>query len=278
MSATPPSDMHERTLTYLRERAANVDNEKPRAVLNHLLRALAKWRSALIVNTMLKRAGAVVQGGPFKGMKYIEQTTDGCLAARLLGSYEGELHSTIEKLIADRIETVINIGCAEGYYAVGLARRLPHAKIYAYDTDAAARQLCKSVAEANEVSNRVILGGEFAGKDFARFAGQKALVICDIEGGEATLLDPVAYPALRSFHIISECHALPDRSLTHRQVADLVKERFLATHSVSYITHAVKAVELPAWLGEETHIDMLLSLWEWRTTPTPWLVMHPRPA
>lgn len=47
----------------------------------------------------------------------------------LVGSYESELHLQIEQLILERPQVVIDVGCAEGYYAVGLAQRLPDATI-----------------------------------------------------------------------------------------------------------------------------------------------------
>jgi hypothetical protein len=45
-------------------------------------------------------------------------------APKFLGTYERELYSVIERAIELAPRYVLNIGCAEGFYAVGLALRL----------------------------------------------------------------------------------------------------------------------------------------------------------
>ncbi len=71
------------------------------------------------------RHGWVVQGGPFAGMAYLHRSLDGPLPPRLLGCYEAELHGALERILGTRYDTVVDIGCAEGYYAVGLALKMP---------------------------------------------------------------------------------------------------------------------------------------------------------
>ena len=39
--------------------------------LNNSMRLLAKWRSVLIQNTILKKEGAIILGGPFQGMEFL---------------------------------------------------------------------------------------------------------------------------------------------------------------------------------------------------------------
>jgi methylase of polypeptide subunit release factors len=50
---------------------------------------------------------------------------------------------------------VIDIGAAEGYYAIGFARRLPAARVIASDLDPVARLLCWLLARRNGVGDRV---------------------------------------------------------------------------------------------------------------------------
>ena len=59
---------------------------------------------------------------------------------KLIGSYEEEVHPIIEEIIRRRYSIVVNIGCAEGYYAVGFALRIPDAIVYAFDVDTTAQQ------------------------------------------------------------------------------------------------------------------------------------------
>src|SRR5687767_8100107 len=88
------------------------------AEINELLRLLGRWRSQLLVNTYKSREGSRIWNGPFKGMEYVDAQTEGALIPRLLGTYECELHPHLERLAGEGLDCVIDVGCAEGYYAV----------------------------------------------------------------------------------------------------------------------------------------------------------------
>lgn len=238
---------------------------------NTILRFFAKWRAQALAEEIFRRHGGVVLGGPFAGMLFVGHG-EGGVAPRLLGCYEPELQPHIERFIAEGFETVLNIGCATGYYALGMARRMPGARIYAYDIDILARETCRTLAERNGVNERIKTAGEFRGEDFANFSG-RTLVLCDIEGAEDELLRPDAYPALKDMHIVVECHdKLPNCS----GITDRLAERFSASHTITQIQHGLGAVELPKWLSERGHLDQILAVWEWRAVPTPWLIIEPK--
>ena len=127
--------------------------------LEQAFRHLAKWRAELIGNTLLARSGSTVLSGPFKGMEYPVRTVEGSRSARLLGAYEASLAPVIEEIVTKAYPLVIDVGSAEGYYAVGLARRLPKARVLARDANPKAQALCAVLAEANGVADRVEIGG-----------------------------------------------------------------------------------------------------------------------
>ena len=239
--------------------------------LSHVLRILSKWRSKLIANTLLQREGPVILNGPFAGMTYGRVATEGSLAARLLGSYESELHPSILQLAETGLEAIIDIGCAEGFYAVGLARLMPDVEVHAYDVDPKARAACAELVRQNGVDDRVRVGGLFEGSDFARFAGRRTLVFIDAEGAENELLDPDAFPALREMTVIVETHEHERPGVIER-----LQQRFAASHEIERIEQGPKTTPLPAWFSGLGHLDQLLAVWEWRAFPTPWLVMRPR--
>ncbi len=241
--------------------------------LNEALRLLAVWRSDLIANTIVKLNGPTVQSGPFSGMNFVAHMAEGCLAPKLLGTYESELQPFIEAWTVHVFDAIINIGCAEGYYAVGLARRMPHSRIHAYDTDDAAQTICQKLAEANGVDHRFEIGGIFRGQDFARFEGQRCLVVCDIEGSELQVLDPELFPALRKMDVLVECYDSPQLGAISVELA----RRFEPTHDVIHVTSKLPAVSLPDWLTQRVELDQLLAVWEGRGAPNPWLVLHAQP-
>ena len=101
--------------------------------LNNALRLLSKWRSVLIQNTLLQHNGTVVMEGPLAGLDFLPQSAEGCHIAKLLGCYEQPLLPFVEAAIQANYPTILNIGCAEGYYAVGMARRMPDTQVLAFD-------------------------------------------------------------------------------------------------------------------------------------------------
>jgi hypothetical protein len=238
--------------------------------LEGILRLMGKWRHQMISNSIIARDGAVVQAGPFAGMRLGQHSAEGCHAPKLLGCYEQALHPHFERFITRGFDAVLNIGCAEGYYAIGLARRMPGTKIFAHDLNEGAQRACRTLAEANGVADRISIGGLVRGEDFARFADLKTLVLVDIEGGEEALLDPMAFPALRRMTLIVECHEERRLGMT-----DLIAARFAASHQVTREEQPFSQPELPTWMKGLGHLDQLLAIWEWRIAPTPWLVLEP---
>lgn len=239
--------------------------------LNLVLRHLAKWRYQLIDNTLVARSGNTVRTGPFAGMVYDVLASEGARVARVLGVYERSLVPVIEGIIARQVPVILDVGSAEGYYAVGLARRMPKTTVHARDINPRARALVAELAAKNGVADRVVVGGEVAHADFDLCRQQETVVICDIEGAEDQLMDPVAAPGLAHADILVEVHDVFRPGLTDRIAA-----RFEATHRVTRIGRALDSAALPDWAEELGDLDRLLMLWEWRGGPTPWLWMESR--
>jgi Methyltransferase small domain len=241
------------------------------ARLEAQLRQLAKWRSIVLANTLALRDGTRIAHGPFAGMDYAVESSEGGRAPRLMGVYEASLHAVIETVIARAYPQVIDVGCAEGYYAVGLARRMPQTTVHARDTDPKARALCETLARANGVTARLVIGAEMTHADFALCAVAPTFVLCDIEGAEDALLDPDKAPGLAEADLLVEVHEGMRPGLLAR-----LTERFQPTHRVTRIDRSLRPDLLPPWAENLSDLDRLLLLWEWRATPTPWLWMERR--
>lgn len=238
------------------------------AGLNNALRLLAKYRSMLIQNTLLQQCGAKVLDGPFAGMAYVEQSAEGCHVPKLLGCYEAELHPFLFGLERAGYTTVLNIGCAEGYYAVGIKRLFPAVRMLAYDINPLAQQACRSLADRNGVE--VEIGGLFSLQDFGRFdRNEKILVWCDIEGAERELLDPELAPRLKEMDLVVEFHPT-EKGYTMNDVLP----RFAESHDVEMINARGHNPTLPPFLQQLGHLDQLLAQWEWRSAPTPWAILR----
>jgi hypothetical protein len=172
-----------------------------------------------------------VRHGPFAGMRYLPDASGSQLLPKLLGSYEEPLHPWIEEIVSSKTyDTILDVGCAEGYYAVGFALRLPHLRIHAFDIDPQSREQVRQLAELNGVGDRVIVGSECRIEEFQQFGGPATLVFCDIEGAEDALLDPVKAPRLRECGILIEAH-----DVFVAGISDRILSRFAESHRMRMV-------------------------------------------
>jgi hypothetical protein len=174
----------------------------------------------------------VVVGGPFRGMVYARHAADKILLPRLLGTYECEVHAAVEDLCTRRPDRIAIAGAGEGYYAVGLARRLPATTVFAYDGFRWARHLLRQMVTRNQVTDRMRIGGFVTAAELEQVlqpAARPALV-CDVDGYEVTLVDPMMAPTLRRATILLELH----EHLVPGVTAEMYR-RFQATHTIKTI-------------------------------------------
>ena len=112
---------------------------------------------------------------------------------------------------APRPELVVNVGSAEGYYAVGLAIRLPWARGGRLRArPGAARRRRPRSPRLNGVDARLELRGLCTPAELAalgpRAAAADTFVLMDCEGAEAELADPDAVPWLAGARLLIELH------------------------------------------------------------------------
>jgi hypothetical protein len=179
-------------------------------------------------------------------MAYVGDYSGSLLPPKLLGTYENELHPAVERLIADRPAVIVNVGAGEGYYAVGLARRLPHTQVLAFEANEHGRALLAQVARENRVADRITIGGFCHPADLARALGSadRPWLVIDVEGAEDHLLTPATVPELARTSILLEVHDFVDLTLGRR-----ILDRFAATHDCEEIWSQPRTLgDLPWWL------------------------------
>jgi hypothetical protein len=233
------------------------------SVMHSLLRSVSallprRLRPMVYLDRLVRsRTGYVVASGPFAGMRYLEAAVGSVLVPKLLGTYECELQPVIEASIAAGYPSVIDIGAAEGYYAVG-------------------RASIAALARMNDA--RVEVRGTCDVDELQRTLAESAapvLVICDIEGAESAVLDPDAAPALASATLIVEIHEqiVPG-------VGELLRRRFAATHDITEILERDRtAAMFPFREGYARLLppaSIARALSEKRGVRMSWLVMRPR--
>ena len=178
----------------------------------------------------LAEYGNAVQTGPFQGLRYLPYACGSTHVPKLLGSYEKELHSVVLQSLSREPKQVIDVGAAEGYYAIGYAMRLPEANVIAYDTDRIAQKACSELARLNGVHGRVCIEGACTATTLAPVLSPRTLVFCDCEGFEYTLLADLDPKIMASVDLIVELHQ--SRETDPRIWFDL---KYSATHDVTLI-------------------------------------------
>lgn len=248
-------DFGERVMNKLMRILAR-DGVNNGAKMNQALNLLARYRAREVWCCALyrrRRAGAL-RAVPGHGVH--NRTSEGNIAPKLLGCYEQELHDVIERCVEAPYETIVNIGCGDGFYAVGFARRMPQVEIKAYDLNADRQEFCRAMAQKNDVGDRIFIGGQCGAAELNALQGHRVLVVCDIEGGERELLDPERISARREFDILVELHeeldaALPEEVLT----------RFSESDDIERIAHQGRDPYVFKELSKARQLDQSLAIW-----------------
>jgi hypothetical protein len=193
----------------------------------------ALWPSPYLLRLVMERSNACVIAGPFKGLQYLRESFGIALYPKILGCYERELHPAVNEIIASGFDRIVDVGAAEGYYAVGLAMRCPRIPVVAFESAGEGRMLLREMAQLNRVSDHLDIRAACNPVELARVleSGEgRHLLICDCEGYEDALLDLDEVPALRNATILVELHEFLCRGISQR-----IRSRFESSHTIEEI-------------------------------------------
>jgi SAM-dependent methyltransferase len=218
-----------------------------------------------------------VKHGVFKGMKYPSKEAAGSmLFPKIIGSYEREIQPLIERLCARPYTEIVDVGCAEGYYAVGLAMRIPTAKVYAFDINEQAIALCKRMAEMNGVADRVVTGSFCDPETLMSLPlTGRALVISDCEAYEKKLFTPEVAAFLAPHDVLVEVHDCLDIN-----ISSYLRGVFERTHGIEMVQSIddIKKAQIYDYpeMRAYTLGEKLVLMREWRGSIMEWFCMSPR--
>lgn len=206
---------------------------------------LSQWRRhnpEFLVYLLLRR----VRGGPFAGLRYVGDSPNPQIAPFLLGLNEKELWPFVQQLIAGEHDGFVNVGAAEGYYTVGMARFSTIPKIISYEGDRFGRILTRFMARKNGVAGRIETRGlcDPAGLKEVLAPFKRPALLMDVEGYEEILADPVGNPHLARTTMIIELHE------HQKPMAELLRPRFAKTHALSEVWTQPRTIDdLPSALS-----------------------------
>jgi predicted O-methyltransferase YrrM len=211
--------------------------------------------------------------GPFKGMKFFPVTTGAEMTPKILGTYEQEIHAAVEEISSGSFDVIVDVGSAEGYYAVGLALRCSPNKVYCYDGNPHAARLLARNATSNNVADRLVSRQWLTPDKLEEILqpAERSLVVCDCEGGEMDVLFPDTTPSLRKTVVLVEIHD----QLLDGHIADTLRQRFSSTHKIRrFVSKKREMTDLPPelYLSNEIALD---AMDEARVSTMQWFYMIP---
>lgn len=243
----------------------------------HGQRVMERCGVPAIAAAVVERYGSKVLTGPFEGMEYITESIGSSFVPKLIGSYECELHTVIGQILNRNYATVVDIGSAEGFYVVGLALRLPgRPAVHAFDISTEAQKLCRLLAEKNGIANLITISGFCDVAVLNRtlpdrpVQNGRSLIVCDCEGYETEILDPIAVPALANADILVELHDHLKPGATA-----LIVNRFRGSHDITLIDTQERDPNRYPQIGFLTPEQQQVAVSEFRNGPQQWAFLSP---
>ena len=182
--------------------------------------------------------GGKVFGGIFAAMKLPNISAVVKRPNIIVGSYESDIHPVLLDAILWEPDKVVNIGSAEGYFAVGLAMLLnDKTPVYAFEQEERHWLDCAEMAAANNIRESIIQKGFCSVNSLNEINAKRAFVLIDCEGGEMELLNPKEVPSLKSAFILCELHDFIVPNITAMLI-----ERFKETHHINLVYENSKRI------------------------------------
>jgi hypothetical protein len=180
-------------------------------------------------------------------MAYLNTSDFGPVAPKWFGSYEAEIQDFVCEFCKRGYETIVNIGSAEGYYAVGFARANAASCIFAFDIDPFARRALAELAQLNGVVDRIEIRNICTWNVLNDLRSGKQLLFIDIEGAELDLLNPDECDALRRSDILVEAHQSGDMG---NEIEETICSRFAASHDIQ----RRQRTDRSEWIATNRHV------------------------
>ena len=189
--------------------------------------------------------GYKVMNGVFKGLQYPSlEITESALIPKIIGSYEYQLQPWMEQIIRTNYTDIIDVGSAEGYYAIGLAKKMPESMVHCFDINIRDLEFSKKMAEVNGVRN-VTWNAFCDQKTLLTFLFRgKSLILCDCEGYELELFSKSVIEKCKGMDFLIEFH-----NVVNPVISSELLTRFQHTHTFKIVNNL--NVRYPIFEGVE---------------------------
>jgi len=219
-----------------------------------------------------KKYNNTVYKGPFKGLK-IDNYHKRKLNI-LLGNFEYDVQRLLYNFAEEKkYSTFINIGGADGFYAVGMLKTGFFKNVIVFETLEKYRKRIKKNLERNNLKGLNIKGHcDSESLNLILDSNPSSLILCDIEGGEFSLFTDKILKKLSKSTLIIEIHMFNKKSSV--EYSNL-KNRLNKTHFISEVKQKYVQADIDS-LSHLRDLEILMLLNENRRIRGLWLVAEPK--
>lgn len=222
-----------------------------------------------------KKNNFTVQNGIFKNLKINKNISwgHGDIASKIYGFYENKIQKKLKEL---KKPILIDIGAADGFFAIGCLHSKLSKYCYAFEQNETSRLALHKTAELNNVANQISIMGKV---DYQVFLSSlpddldlsMAVILCDIEGEEYNFFSETILKKLQKCNLIIEIHT----EETNSKEADLIKSA-KKYYDVNIILDNNKDMSAVSKLHNLNDIDRNLISCEGRSYIGKWLHLIPK--
>ncbi len=170
-----------------------------------------RQRQKRISLELFKMLNGTVKYGPFKGLRLTHNPWWGQLdlGSQCLGLYEKEILKFIENIEDGQFTNFIDIGAADGYYAVGLLSTGKIQRSICFEKTDKGREAIFTNWKNNGAIGQLVVKAKANFESIATLTEhdlERSLILIDIEGGEFELLNNDTIHKFRYSKILLEIH------------------------------------------------------------------------
>ena len=146
-----------------------------------LTRAIPDWIKSPAKRLLFGK----VKDGPFAGMRYVQTACCSAFPPKVLGTYEMEIWDCLAPCLQWNGGLFVDVGAAEGYYAVGMLVRNPSLRTVAFEAEPESRKVLAELGNLNGVAGRLEVKGFATHVELESALSRETQVFAlfDIEGG-----------------------------------------------------------------------------------------------
>lgn len=228
-------------------------------------------------NILKARYGYTVAYGPFKGMQLAEDVwwSKNDRTTQLLGIYEERVFTKLRYFAQHGAKTFIDIGAADGYFAVGMAYSGIYKNVFAFEIEERGRESIKENSVKNGCSGLVHVSGEACFESINGLIDKEQMkeLLIDIEGGAYDFLSEEMLALLFGSFVICELHPflIEDGVAAQNNLLERASTKF-QTELIMRESYSPNSFSELSDLSDE---ERLIAVGEERAKNMQWLVLTP---